>query len=420
MRICFVSHEYAYKPPFGGVASYTLNTARWLAAHGHDVHVVCPTRTETPQTLQDMDVNLHLTAPKRIRPRRILKYLSRLPGLGFMYEAFCGWNLVEDSAGVWHTIRALSRQCKFDIIECSDFRGLAFWGLILPKRTHPIMIRGHGYLDLTLPNTNFPGRYFHHSFERFCLQRADFVVTNSRFLASVYKEKFGVHPKRLGCVYYGFHLTHITHTSAHSLDLSPRNNSDGKPVVFIYIGSLDYLKGTDVLFEALQIAHQKFPFLKAVFVGKLSDNVADRYQRFFSEAADWASHIGSVPPDAVWSSLAESNVLTLPSRSETFGRVLVEAQLAGLPVIGSRIGGIPEIIAHEQTGLLVESGNALELANAMLTLCYHPELRVEMGRRGHEIARERFAMDSVMEQQMTVYRALIEGCLSKFSVVEER
>jgi len=70
---------------------------------------------------------------------------------------------------------------------------------------------------------------------------------------------------------------------------------------------------------------------------------------------------------------ARSDILVLPSLWEGYGIVLLEAMSFGLPVIATRVGGIPEIVSDGRNGLLVEAGNVPDLARAMRYLIEHPE-----------------------------------------------
>ncbi len=88
---------------------------------------------------------------------------------------------------------------------------------------------------------------------------------------------------------------------------------------------------------------------------------------------------------------------------ESFGLVVVEAMSYGLPVIASRIGGIPEIVEDGVTGFLFEPGNADELAEKMKLLWENPELCRQMGKAGREKAIREYSEDVYYERLMAVY-----------------
>jgi len=84
------------------------------------------------------------------------------------------------------------------------------------------------------------------------------------------------------------------------------------------------------------------------------------------------------------------DALVLPTIKETFGIILVEAMLAGIPVIGSNAGGVPEIIDHNETGLLFNSGNIDSLSNAIRTLYMNREFKDKIAAAGQKKKKKTF------------------------------
>jgi len=84
------------------------------------------------------------------------------------------------------------------------------------------------------------------------------------------------------------------------------------------------------------------------------------------------------------------DLFVMPSRYDSFGIVYLEAWRCGKPVIGARVGAIPEVIENGKNGLLVEFGNQDQLASAILSLVQNPELRASMGESGKKKVIERF------------------------------
>jgi glycosyltransferase involved in cell wall biosynthesis len=94
-------------------------------------------------------------------------------------------------------------------------------------------------------------------------------------------------------------------------------------------------------------------------------------------------HRGVSAHSDAWNGLwRAADLFALPTRDEAFGIVFQEAAAAGLPAVGTRLNGVPEIIHHGSNGLLVEPGDGAALAEALATLLGSPETRREMGTRG--------------------------------------
>jgi glycosyltransferase involved in cell wall biosynthesis len=97
------------------------------------------------------------------------------------------------------------------------------------------------------------------------------------------------------------------------------------------------------------------------------------------------------------------DVMCLASHREPFGLVYVEAALAEKPVIACDAGGAPEIIAHGETGLLVRPQNVPDLAEAILSILDNRDQSATMGRRGRELALERFGWPGYLVRLRGVY-----------------
>ena len=103
--------------------------------------------------------------------------------------------------------------------------------------------------------------------------------------------------------------------------------------------------------------------------------------------------------------LGAFDVLAVPSRWEGFGRVAVEAMLAGVPVIAADVGGLSEVV--DDAGLLVPSEQPEPLAGAILELARDPARRQSLATSGHRRAVERFSTQRMLEEIQALYRSLI-------------
>ncbi len=143
----------------------------------------------------------------------------------------------------------------------------------------------------------------------------------------------------------------------------------GCPPDALIVGSVGWLtdiKGHKYLIEAVAKLKQDFPSLHLVIIGSGDRHDALLQQAELAGLRDAVHFLGH--RDDVEVCLAGMDLFVLPSLNEGMGRALVEAMAAGLPVIASRVGGIPAVISHEQTGLLVPPGNADALADAIRRL----------------------------------------------------
>ena len=105
--------------------------------------------------------------------------------------------------------------------------------------------------------------------------------------------------------------------------------------------------------------------------------------------------------------LTAMDVFALPSLNEGMGRVLVEAMALELPIVASRVGGIPDVVIEGETGLLVESANPAELASALKRLVESPEEARRLARAGRAHAVPGFGVESMVDQISALYRELL-------------
>ena len=156
----------------------------------------------------------------------------------------------------------------------------------------------------------------------------------------------------------------------------PRGADD--PMVFLFVGRLERPKGIFDLVEAFGQATFNVPAeLHVAGEGPAREELEARCEQL--RIADQVRFMGFVPD--VRPLLAASHVLVLPSYSEGIPRVVMEAFAAGVPVIGTQISGVEQLVDHETTGLLTPVGDAVALARAMERMTAQPEMAWNMATR---------------------------------------
>src|SRR5439155_9845456 len=133
--------------------------------------------------------------------------------------------------------------------------------------------------------------------------------------------------------------------------------------VALFVGVLERYKAIDVLAEAWRLAAPRVPEATLHIVGRGA--LGDVVERLVADLPGQTRWTESLPTPEVAMALDEATVLVLPSRSEGMGRVIVEAFCRGRGVVGSRVGGIPDLVEDGANGLLVEPGDVEGLADAL-------------------------------------------------------
>jgi glycosyltransferase involved in cell wall biosynthesis len=152
----------------------------------------------------------------------------------------------------------------------------------------------------------------------------------------------------------------------------------------LFVGVLERYKNVDGLAEAWRLAAPKLADARLRLVGSGTlQPVVEALARDFPEQVSWSERLSQREISAA---LDDSTFLVLPSRSEGMGRVIVEAFCRARPVVGSRVGGIPDLVQDGQNGLLVEPGDTDGLAAAIVRLAGDRALAERLGAGAHASA----------------------------------
>jgi glycosyltransferase involved in cell wall biosynthesis len=186
----------------------------------------------------------------------------------------------------------------------------------------------------------------------------------------------------------------------------PRAN--GTEVRVLYVGALIPKKGVQDLIDAL--AAPVFGNVRLIVAGDghyASDLKCRCEKKGIQERAEWK---GLVSPREVAELMRASDILCLPSYTEGTPNVVKEAMASGLPVIATRVGGIPDLVGAGETGLLFEPGNVNELRQCLEALVNDPDRRAEMGRTGFEVLTAAgLSWDATAEDFDSIFAAIMQN-----------
>ncbi len=177
----------------------------------------------------------------------------------------------------------------------------------------------------------------------------------------------------------------------------------------ICLGRASYEKGTIHAAQAVLALRQQGSPVSLVQVGQTSPE----FNRFLSRLDD-GEREGIRPLDILNDSekhglLSQASALLLPSRTDSFGIVLLEAWAHGKPVIGARAGGIPSVIDDEQSGLLVTFGDVSGLADAITRLLTDSTLNQQIGRQGQRKVKTTYTWDKVADRVLKNYHTALNA-----------
>ncbi|SDI92629.1 glycosyltransferase family 4 protein [Billgrantia gudaonensis] len=164
---------------------------------------------------------------------------------------------------------------------------------------------------------------------------------------------------------------------------------------------VDRHKGQRVLLKAARILEPRFPEMHFVFLGDGEDREALQH-----EASDLSNVTWLGFKENVADYLAGLDVFAFPSRNEGLGSVLLDVMDAGIPVVASNVGGIPDIVEHDETGLLIPNGDADALSEALVRLYRSPGLRDQLCRSARE-SLQTFCPESMADSYFSLYQSIL-------------
>lgn len=231
--------------------------------------------------------------------------------------------------------------------------------------------------------------------ERLLARRASRVICITSSLERFNVERVGLPASKLTVIHYGLDRL----PEAWGPPGGPDLPADAR--VLLAVSRLERQKGLDVAIEALARIRPRHPraVLLVLGAGSLEQELlALAAERGVADAVFLPWRVGDV---AAW--LRRAELLVHPARWEGFGLALLEAMLAELPIVATRVSSIPEIVADGETGLLVAPDDPEGLAAALDRLLSDDALRASYGRAGLERAHHAFSVARMVEQTERVY-----------------
>ena len=242
--------------------------------------------------------------------------------------------------------------------------------------------------------------------ERGLARRAARVICITAALRRFNVERVGLPPEKLDVVHYGLDAI------PPAWGTNPRDDVPAGARVLLAVSRLVPQKGIDVAVDALA----EIPDAVLVVLGEGPQRAALEERARALRIADrlfLPGRAGDVEP---W--LRRAELLVHPARWEGFGLVVLEAMLAAIPVVASRVSAIPEIVADDETGLLVPPDRPRELAAAVTRLLADRDLARALGEAGYRRARAEFSVEKMARRTIEVYENALRTTASAHDSTE--
>lgn len=384
MHLAYI--ESGYPPPGGGgggAGTFVQLAGRELVRRGHRISVIARGRPDWPEHHDDEGVQVY-------RPRltgAIHGYLAKLPFL----RRYAEWQrLWERRRTVLSCLDHLDTKERIDLLEVTE-------GAVRPVvrgREIPYVCHLHGSRYTFLAQTNRPhtaGDWLQRKAELDVIRGARVVLSPSQALLSIVEKEAG----------QPFRKTFVLPYPLEPKLLQETNPAPRETLEVIFAARNDPVKGADVLLKAIPEVLRAVPAVQFSLYGfePKTDQTMPPNTRTFS----------FVPKETLLEAYRSADLAVVPSFWDNSPNTVYEAMAAGLPLVASRVGGIPELVADQKTGILVPPGDHEALAAGLIRLLRNTTERQQMAANARARITERASLSPNIDKREALYTEVLEA-----------
>lgn len=354
-----------------GTAMSTFYLSKYLALKGNEVHVAVTMRGKNRPVMERVDgVNVYRSEPIRIKGTRSIQRLFHLYRLAFSIDP----DIIQGQA-----------------ISCGMFAALI--GKILKK---PSITYIQGY-DL------------YHATTIQKLTEVKIALKYSRAILAVSEDLKG----KAVDIFQRPDIIVMPHglESEKGIEIDLKNirqeyGFSSQDRIILYVGQLNERKGIPYLIKAMKIVHEQVRNTRLIIIGQGSDEKSLREMVSQNKLSEVVHFLGVRQHRHVLAYMNLADIFVLPSLEEPFGIVLLEAMSQGLPIVSTRVQGIPYIVKDGMNGFLVPARNGELLADRIMYLLQNSKIREEMGETNYHDSFQ-YNWEHLVEKYISLYRNLL-------------
>ena len=287
----------------------------------------------------------------------------------------------------------------FDVLFYnSAFTG--FWSAM----TMPQAIKVYGFVHdyhFALPNRRYKrwsrkglAFWFYHLVEKLSVRHLEKVFVNSDYLGKLLQHAYALPSKRIQPLYLAVDIDAIPFLADRELDLS-------QPVEILFVKNDFISGGLEDLIEALALCEEfRFSF---TIIGPFKEWERQIEQIASRKGANTeVEFLGAVPHSRVVQEMAEKDILCIPARREAMGLANIEGLASGIPVVTTKVGGIPEILDNGKNGWLCKPEDPKDLARVIKECLTSPEERKQKSNNGRVFVEKNFQLETMITKFLRV------------------
>ena len=395
MNVCFVTPEYF--PISGGTGAYVYYLSHSLQKLGHEVHVVARDEQDSEKTINGIKVH----------------YIKGGSNALVRFWSF--------SRSASKKLKELSAEKPFDIIHAnlplvpsfaipdnaakaivcavhSTWKGEA----LVTKQDNPKELNPN---EKSMLRFNFMLR----KYEKKLMQRSDALIAVSKYTVNELTDLYGIDKSKVHAIYNGVDIERFK-PRPNREELRKEFGLEKDEKVVLFVGRLYHRKGLETLLESVPPVLKEFGNVKFVISGTGFKQKEESLKNLAKQLGieDKVKFLGYVPDDKLPLLYSASDIFVLPAIYENFPFAILEAQSTALPVISTKVGGIPEFLVDTENGFLMDPGDTKQLAQKVLTLLQNPELAKQMGDHGRKLIEEKLDWRIITGQVIDLYHRLLK------------
>jgi len=396
LNVCFVTPEYF--PISGGTGAYVYYLSHSLQKLGHNVHVVARHNQDSEKIVNGINVHyIQGTGNALLRYWRFARSASKkIEGLNKQ----TGFDIIHANLPLVPSFGIPKDSAKALVCAVhSTWKGEA----IVTKRDNPKELNPNEKMMLRF---NFLLRRY----EKKLMKRSDALIAVSKYTVGELTGLYGIEEEKIHVIYNGVD-THKFKPRPDRAELRREFGLEERKKIVLFVGRLYHRKGLEILLRSIPPVIQQFRDVKFAISGtgfkKKEESLRDLAKEL--EIEDYVTFLGYVPDEKLPDLYSGSDIFVLPAIYENFPFAILEAQATALPVISTKVGGIPEFLINNENGFLIDPGDPAQLTQRILTLLQDSKLAKKMGSQGRKLIEEKFAWRLITNQVIDLYHRLLEA-----------
>ncbi len=385
------------KPNYG---NFIHNQVKHLTTLGCDIRVICPV-PYAPSFLKvkakwryygeipsfDVIDNIPIYYPRYITPP------------GHWFHGLAGYSMYKC---IKNKVDSILHDFTPHIIHTHTATPDGYTGLLLKKRYKIPMVCSLRGSDINL----YPFRDKLTMFiTKKVLSNADQIISVSHALEKT-AEEIVMPLKQIRVLHNGCDFINNSFKEDDRVKIRKNIGISDNESVIIFVGALMRDKGVYELINAFTKISAKHPAVQLIILGEGPENNSLNKIISNNRLNNKIHLIGSHPHDEVYLWLKASDLFVLPTYNEGLPNALLEAMACGLPVIASKVGGIPEVVKDGENGILIAAKNAGALYQALDQMLLNVNLSKGMGKKGKELIENEFTWESNAKKMTDLYESL--------------